>query len=420
MIRPVGHEGKVGIVTGSYPSPSETFVVNLVNGLADAGVEVEVFALTEAPRYVETARRSATPAEGGARVHDVPGRSSNRLARALAAAHLMAADGNLRRHAGPLWTLMRRGGAPMSPRTVQAASLLLNADLPAVLHCQFGQYGRLLVALRSAGLFDARIVTHFRGSDVSKAVRRSGAGYYRDLFRDGDHFLTVSEHFRARLLELGCPGDRLTVSRSGIDLSRFPPRPTGKPVGDSVRLLAIGRLVEKKGFRYAIDAVAGLRDAKARVRLDIVGEGRLRPALERQVDRLGLAGTVRLLGYRPHADIRELLTAADVFLAPSVTAGDGDAEGIPNAIKEAMATGVPVIATDHGGIPELVEDGVTGRLVPPADPAALVDRISTLVDRPAERARLVAAARSRIEEVYDRRAIAAALPPVYRRLRPVE
>ena len=285
-----------------------------------------------------------------------------------------------------------------------------------MLHCQFGPYGRLLVGLRDAGIIDARIITHFRGNDVTGFIRRHGSGVYDRLFARGDYFLAVTDALRDRLLALGCPAERTALCRSGVDLSAFPPRAPGADLADPVRLITIGRLVEKKGTEFAIRAAALLLERGRDVTLDIVGEGRLRAALGALIETLGVGASVRLLGAVPHDAVRDRLDRADICLAPSVTAADGDAEGLANTIKEAMAVGVPVVATDHEGTAELITDGVNGWLVAERDPAALADRVAWLIDHPAARQAMATAGRPPIEAGFDNRRIVADLVQLYRRL----
>jgi colanic acid/amylovoran biosynthesis glycosyltransferase len=176
------------------------------------------------------------------------------------------------------------------------------------------------------------------------------------------------------LLEWGAPAERITVLRMGVDVDRFEPPDDGRPLRRPLRALSVGRLVEKKGLRYAIE---GAERAAAMVELDIIGYG----PLEEELAELANAGanTTRLLGKRAHAEVFRQLANADVFLLPSVVAADGDMEGIPVALMEAMALGVVVIASRHSGVPELIEDGVDGLLVDErsgAQIAAALDRLA--------------------------------------------
>jgi colanic acid/amylovoran biosynthesis glycosyltransferase len=156
--------------------------------------------------------------------------------------------------------------------------------------------------------------------------------------------------------------------------------------------------VEKKGIEYALRAVRQLDDEGMDISYEIVGDGPLKQTLESQVEKLGLRGRVQLVGAQSHAEVQQVLDRAQVLLVPSVTARDGDQEGIPNVLREGMAVGVPVIGTNHSGIPELIEDGVSGYLVPERDPAAIVRAVRYLADHPEQWFPLAKTARARVEE----------------------
>lgn len=207
-------------------------------------------------------------------------------------------------------------------------------------------------------------------------------------------------------MALGCPAGKLVVIGSPIDTDRFAPPPSrAEPGSRPLALVAVGRLVEKKGFADAVDAVAQLVRDGLDVRLDVLGEGPLRPALQAQIEAAGLRGRVVLHGAATQDAVIAALHRADVALAPSVRAGSGDEDAPVNTLKEAMATELPVVATRHGGIPELVEHEVNGLLVPERDPAALAAAIARLAASPGEWRRLGAAGRNKTVDNYDRRSI---------------
>jgi colanic acid/amylovoran biosynthesis glycosyltransferase len=166
-------------------------------------------------------------------------------------------------------------------------------------------------------------------------------------------------------------------------------------------VLTAARLVEKKGIAYAIRAVAEAVRAGRRLNYSIAGDGRMRAELERLIHEFGMERHVRLLGWKSRAEVLSLMRDAHILLAPSVTATDGDEEGIPNVVKEAMAVGLPVISTFHAGIPELVDDGGSGLLVPERDVTGLAERLGYLCDHPERWPEMGRVGRRRIERDFD-------------------
>lgn len=192
--------------------------------------------------------------------------------------------------------------------------------------------------------------------------------------------------------EVAAAGTRPLLVRHGVDLAAF--AATDPPDADPVELLAVGRLVEKKGFDVLLAAVARLDRP---VRLRLVGAGPLRDRLAAIVAARRLGDRVELVGRRTHETVPALYAAADIVVVPSVVDGAGDRDGLPNVVLEAMSAQRPVVASDVAAIPTAVRDGVTGTLVPPGDPAALADALTALVDAPDRRAALGRAGRAVVE-----------------------
>lgn len=255
--------------------------------------------------------------------------------------------------------------------------------------------------LRRAGVLSGHVVAAVRGSDITRYVATRGPRVYARVFRRISLFLPVCGAFVGRVVALGAPADRVIVHGTGIDLRRWEFRPRCPEPDGVLRLVTVGRLVEKKGIAYVLNAVRRALDGGIAVSYEIVGDGPLRVPLEALRDRLGLSDRVRFLGWAAPDQVREAFGRADALVAASVRAGDGDEEGIPNVLKEAMASGLPVVATRHGGIPELVEDGLSGFLVPERDTEALAQRLRDLVARSHRWGEMAAAGRARVERDFD-------------------
>ncbi len=209
--------------------------------------------------------------------------------------------------------------------------------------------------------------------------------------------LCASKELLEMLVEAGVPRERLRLHHLGIDLSRF--AFAGR--GERARVMMIGRLVEKKGFRYGLRAFADATRTDGHAELIVVGSGGQEVALRAQADALGISSRVTFTGVKTSEEIAALLGTCDVLMAPSVVGPDGDRESGVIVLKEASASGCAVLGTYHGGIPEIIDDGETGFLVPERDADALGARLARLLsDR--ERARAMGVAgRKKMEREYD-------------------
>jgi glycosyltransferase involved in cell wall biosynthesis len=195
---------------------------------------------------------------------------------------------------------------------------------------------------------------------------------------------------------------KIIVSYHGVDVGRFVPAPRETGVGVPLRIVSCGQLERYKGMHLVIEACAALRRRGVALECFIVGEGPRRQQLQQQIRDRGLTGTVHLLGSRPHAEVAELYRKADVFVLASELAGkSGRRDVIANVIVEAMAAGLPVVVSHIPGVEELVEDGVSGYLVPPNQVEGFALALENLANRPEDRVRCGHAARQRIERDFD-------------------
>lgn len=245
------------------------------------------------------------------------------------------------------------------------------------------------------------LVTVFHGRDVSVEYQNNAMALYRDLFAQGDLHVTVNAQFARQLVECGAPAARVETRHLGIPVAEYPFSPS--LVGAPIQMFSVCRLVEKKGLDCALAALALLRDRAPEVdwRYDIGGDGPLADDLRDKVRRSGLQDRVQFLGALPHHDALARMQQADVVLAPSQTARDGDQEGIPVTLMEAMALGTPVCTTRHSGIPELVTHAKTGMLSDERDAEGLYQNLRNLLQDPDRTARLVRAAREKVEQEFN-------------------
>lgn len=274
-----------------------------------------------------------------------------------------------------------------------------------LLHAHFSIDG--LYALPLARALDVPLVTTLHGFDITTSRQhflRSGrpalvryAMLQDRLKADGSLFICVSRFIRDAALKAGMPEHKLRVHYIGIDTSQF----EATPVESRPRFVHVARLVEKKGTRYLLDAFGQVHQKHPDILLDVIGDGPLRAELEAQAVDLGISKSVRFLGVQPHDKVRSTLQGASALVLPSVTAASGDAEGLGIVLLEASATGVPVIGTYHGGIPEAVEEGKTGLLVPERDVHALALALDTLVSDASLQQRMGLAAREFARTRFD-------------------
>lgn len=295
-------------------------------------------------------------------------------------------------------------------------------DTPAVvLHGQFGPNGQVAAVYgKHLGL---PVVTSFYGVDVSMLLEpykhvRTEWHYVlgkRALFSGSDLVLALSAQMRDDLVRVGCPEAKLRVHPNGVDLERFHP---GISAGQSGPLWVVmcGREVEKKGFIHGFRAVKRARAAGADLRVRwLPAPGPLGASLRASIAELGLSSVVEILD--PASEPPVVMRDSDVLLCPSVTAANGDKEGVPTVLVEAAASGLPAVASLHAGIPEVVQEGVSGFLYPERDEEGLAAGLVRLASDRALRARMGEAARRNIEDGYDGRKLAARLEGYYDELR---
>lgn len=273
-----------------------------------------------------------------------------------------------------------------------------------LVHAHFGPgsvYG-LSYAMRH----DLPLVVTFHGYDVPVLM---GTDVYKpEYWRYGlawhllkrriDRFLAASLDLRDLLLKLGAPPERVHLYHLGVDVPTYAREPVQR---EHVEVLMIGRFVEKKGHAYALRAFAQVARTGAPVRLVFLGDGGREASIRALAAELGVADRVEFAGSVPHREVARRLAQTDIVIAPSVTAANGDRESGILVLKEAGASSLPVVGTYHGGLPEIIDDGETGFLVPERDVEALADRLSRLVADPALRARMGLAGRRKMEVEYD-------------------
>lgn len=384
----------IGYVVKSYPRFSETFIVNEVIAREEAGERISIAALrpTRDPRF------HALLARVGAPVTWIPHRF-NSLEQAWQAMDRLSQAG-----VRPGGTALRRWLTEEPSVAAQAAQLAAWALEAGIthLHAHFASVpGR--TARVAAGLLDLPWTVTAHAKDIFHAD--NDPARLLPVLRDADRVVAVSD-MTARWIGSLTAQARVRRVYNGVDLTELS---WSSPLDRPMRVVSVSRLVPKKGLPDLVQAVALLRDQGLPVELDIAGEGPMREELTQLAAAPDLQGSVRLLGPIPQHEVVDLVRSAAVFAAPCVVAEDGDRDGLPTAVLEAMALGTPVVATPVAGIPEAVQDGRTGLLVPERDPQALAASLARLLNAPQTRQRLALAARQHIERQFDGRRAARAL-----------
>jgi len=380
-----------------FPAPSETFIQAQADGLMARGVKLEIAAIAAGdpeplgafmlkwPDHL-TLRIAPVPKTLGARIAVMPMALFNREALAALNVAKFGDDAASFRLPIAAWRWPR---TPPIERRVWLA--------------HYGRWGRFACGLRELGLIKGPIATVFHGKDMSAYLDKRSDNAYGHLFKRGDLFLPISDFWRQKLIALGAPVDKIMVHRMGVDTTRFVETPRVLKPGEVVRFIGVGRMVEKKGFDDALAAFAEMRiapDAPAAT-LTLIGDGPLRGALQRQAAQLGFGDAVRFTGLLPHARVEEMLREAHVFVLPSRTSRSGDMEGIPVALMEAMAQGLPVLATRHSGTPELVEHEVSGLLCAEGDRESLAANMLAFAKAPERWTAMGAAGAAKVRAEFD-------------------
>jgi colanic acid/amylovoran biosynthesis glycosyltransferase len=384
---------RVAYIVSRFPVATETFLLREFDRVdRDPGACVELFSLF--------------PGERGS-VHRIGERWLGRLHRARPAAVVR----------GLAWWAVRRPGRLLS---TAVWVMRAHAARPAILV-------RALVTMAVAAAH-ARTVAALRIQHVHACwatypalaawvcwrltgVPYSFTGHAHDLFiyqiglerklRDARFTITISEYNRAFLSRFGADDERVHLVHYGVDLTGYRFRPRGPRPSGTVRALCVASFHEFKGHRVLVEALAAGGPQIDRLEVELVGEGPLRAEIEEQARRLGVRDRLHFWGRLSEQQVAERLDAADLAVLPSIVARNGDTEGIPNALIESLASGVPVVSTRVSGIPELVHDGVTGLLADAEDAEGLRRAIErTLADPAAAEAR-AEAGRRLVEREFD-------------------
>jgi colanic acid/amylovoran biosynthesis glycosyltransferase len=391
---------RVAYIMSRFPKLSETFVLNEMCTLEALGVGVDVFPLLRA-------RQPVTHPE----VHDWVRRAHFRplLSPKMLAAHAHFVHRRPAAYFGVLAEVLRKtwgspkffmGALAIFPKAVSFARDIERNGIDHV-HAHFATHPTVaaLIAHRLTGI-PFSFTAH--GSDLHVDRRML------DTKVEAAAFAIAISAFNKEVMVRECGErlrDRIHVVHCGVDTRFFRPEEWRRP-GGPLQIICVASLEPVKGHRYLIEACARLAERGIDWYCHLVGDGPMRHALEVQIERAGLQSRVRWHGPQPRAAVAKLLAAADVAVLASHPTSDGRREGIPVALMEAMSSGLPVVATAISGIPELVEAGVTGLLVPSGDAEAMATALARLARDPELRRRMGQAGREKVVRSFDQEATA--------------
>lgn len=400
---------RVAYLVTRFPTVTETFVLDEICALRAAGVEVTLFPLLHG--YASVLQPQVQEVEPWVRY--VPPYGMAVLRANLT--QLGASPAAYRRALGAAFACtypvprFLLGALAFLPKAVALAREFERTRIGHV-HSHFALHATVaaLVAARLAGI-PFSFTAH--GSDIH--VDTSGL----DRKVDASAFAVTVSRYNAEFMARRLPptlAAKIRVVHCGVDIDYFAP-PAVKPRGRAeVVLVCVGSFRPVKGHEVLVDACARLARRATRFACHLIGEGPLAEAVKGRVEALGLAESFVFHGPRTRDEVRAILQDADVAVCPSVRTPQGHREGIPVALMEAMACGLPVIASRLSGIPELVIDGETGILIEPGDSGALAEALALLARDPQRRERLGQAGRQRVTEAFDVRTSARALAALFR------
>ena len=403
---------KVGYVLKRYPRYSETFVVNEILAHEAVGLDIDIFALrptcdSHFQNIISKVRASVTHIR-----KPVQGRVSNSLntLSPTPASYFWAELQEVALVIPDFWRKLAFAAGERASVVYQAAWLAREVRLRQIthLHAHFG----------SVATSVTRLAAHF--ADVPYTFTAHAKDIFHDSvnpedmkrkIRDSAAVVTVSDYNRRYLRQVyGSVADGVQRIYNGLDLTQFA---YASPQNRPAQIISVGRFVEKKGLSILIDACALLKQWGCDFHCQIVGTGELERELKTQIEKLELTAQVCIVGARPQNEVFELVQQAAVFAAPYIIGKDGNRDGLPTVLLEAMALGTPCVGTDVTGIPELIRHEQTGFIVPQENPNALALALQKLLENSSLRVKFATEARKLMESEFDIHANAASLRQLF-------
>jgi colanic acid/amylovoran biosynthesis glycosyltransferase len=400
---------KIAYLTDTFPAPSETFIRNQIAGIVRLGHEVEVYC-----RACDRCDLKVLDADTREKLTLVYYKK-NFIKTPCSVAEILLILLSLMAKPCVLGRLLTGARADKNNRISSYIYMAYAFRRKSydVIHAQYGLQGRMLAVIKKAGLLpgNPKLVVSLRGHESMYLTTEPQ--WFFPLFEQADVLLPVSRDLAEKVIAAGCPEERVTVHHSGLVLKDFEIADRKYRDPFALKLICIGRLVPIKGIEYLIDAVRLLSSKGIAVKLGIVGDGPLRSELESQGQKAGISEQICFTGWLNASGKNAKLRDADALVLSSIVMEGQVAEGIPNVIKEAMAMQIPVIGTNAGGVPELIDDGVNGLLVEPQSAEALADGIVRLISLQNRWPDMGRNGREKVLREYDIEALSAQLSHLY-------
>ena len=397
---------KIAFLVGSFPKLSETFILNQITGLIEMGHDVNIFARTPSGELivhddVEKYKLLNQTRYFDNKKYEIP---KNNFLRIIKAIKILRTSTKIqKKQLIRSLNILKFGKDALRLRTFYSTAKFLGSNIENydIIHCHFGPQGQLAALLKDTGVITGKLITTFHGYDITVHVEKKGMNVYEHLFKNGDMFMPISDRWREKLILLGCDEDKIVLHRMGVDTKKFFFTPRKLKECGTVPLLTVARLVEKKGVEYGIQAVAKSLRTYPNIQYKIAGDGPLLNELRQLIKKLGVEDNIKLVGWKTQEEILGMMEEANILVTPSVTSSDGDQEGIPVVLMEALAQGLLVLSTQHSGIPELISDNKFGFLVPERDVDALSEKLNHLIENHTQWAEMGKSGRQHIENEFN-------------------
>lgn len=399
---------KIAFIVGQFPSLSETFILNQITGLIDRGHEVDIYAAKPG----DISKIHPDVEKYNLLQHTYYEHKAEQKTLAYINAFkffLISFFVNTFQRLPVLIKVIKSAKPGQFSQSLNlfysAASCLQINQTYDIVHCHFGMIGITGMMLKEIGAIKTKkLITSFYGLDVTMYPKIKGEEVYKPLFQTGDLFLGLTQLMVEQLIQLGCsPKKLLKLPTTSVNISRYNFQARVLHPEEPIKLLTVARLVEKKGLEYSIQAVSKVikNNPNFNIIYTIVGTGYLHKSLENLIKNLGLVNQIKLVGAMTQAEVRNLYSDSHIFILSSITAANGDQEGLPTVLQEAQAMGLPILSTFHSGIPETILNGESGFLVPEKNVDALADKLEYLVKNPQVWQLMGQEEREFIEKNYD-------------------